>query len=226
MCAFAACCRALWYGVLNNNGVMMKVRIALMALVLMMVGCATTTTAPVPALLLADEQAMLSQPVSEQVTNQALSGIYSAIHVRGQGALAASSYTTASDSTTIVSTLVLDDDQREAIGEAQGEALLQSRFASNEAESDLLLYTLISWLPVDGDQALLEVVVALADGRQVRAAAGQPQQQALAAATRWYAVTRKAVSRSEMEADGQPDSELLLPLIIELSVKAISLLPK
>lgn len=193
--------------------------------VMMLAGCATTS-APVPELLLADERGMLSSHVSQQVSSQALSGINSAIHIRGHGVLAGSGFNSAADSGLILSTLPLDEDQQAEIGEANRNALQQTAYGSDEQPTDLALYTLVSWLPVDGEQALLEVVTALADNNAAQSRGDESQQQALAATTLWFAVSRKMVSRAEVEDDGQPSAEALLPLIIELSDKAISLLPK
>ncbi|MBQ1782741.1 MAG: hypothetical protein II007_03725 [Gammaproteobacteria bacterium] len=194
-------------------------------IVLMAVGCATTSE-PVPELLLADERAMLSPLVSQQVSNQALSGINSAIHIRGHGALARSGFDSAADSGLILSTLPLDEEEQAEIAEANRLALQPTAYGSDERPADLALYTLVSWLPVDGDQALLEVVTALADNSAAQLRGGESQQQAFAASTLWFAVSRKMVNRAEVEDNGQPSADALLPLIIELSGKAISLLPK
>lgn len=193
--------------------------------VMMLAGCATTSK-PVPELLLADERGMLSPHVSQQVSNQARSGINSAIHIRGHGGLSSSGFNSAAESGLIVSTLPLEEDQQAEIAEANRLALHETAYGSDEQPADLALYTLISWLPVDGEHALLEVVTALADNSAAQSRGDQSQQQAFAATTVWFAVSRKMVSRAEVEDDGQPSVEALLPLIIELSDKAISLLPK
>lgn len=204
----------------------MNVRLVFGALlVLLLAGCASPRE-PVPELLLADQRGMLRPLISQQVTNQALSGINSAIHIRGHGALASSGFDSAADSGLVLATLALDDDQQAAVIEANRIALQRTAFGSDEQPADLALYTMVSWLPVDGERALLEVVTALADNGAAQSHGDESQQQALAANTLWYAVSRKVVSRAEVEDDGQPSAEALLPLIIELSDKAISLLPK
>ena len=146
-----------------------------LVVVMLVTGCAASQV-PVPELLLADERGMLSPNVSQQVSSQALSGINSAIHIRGHGALASSGFNSAADSGVILSTLPLDDDQHAAIGEANRMALQQTAYGSDEQPADLALYTLISWLPVDGEQALLEVVTALADNSAAQSSSGESQQ--------------------------------------------------
>lgn len=188
-------------------------------------GCATRPE-PVPELLLADERGMLSPIVSQQVSNQALSGINSAIHIRGHGALARSGFDSAADSGLILSTLPLDDNQRAELATANSFALQQTAFGRAESPSDLMLYTMVSWLPVDGEQAVLEVVTAMAEGPTFAARAAEPDQRALVEGTLWFAVSRKMVIRADVETLGQPSSATLVPLIVELSTKAISLLPK
>lgn len=194
-------------------------------LMLQLGGCATRPE-PVPALLLADEWGMLSPVVSQQVSNQALSGINSAIHIRGHAALARSRLDSAAESGLIVSTVVVDDEQRAELSSVNALALQQTAFSGGELPPDLMLYTLISWLPIDDDQALLEVVTAMAEEATFAARAAEPDLRALVDATVWFAVSRKMVRRSEVESYGQPDGEALMPVVVELSGKAISLLPK
>ena len=99
-------------------------------------GCATRPE-PVPELLLADERGMLSPIVSQQVSNQALSGINSAIHIRGHGALARSSFDSAADSGLILSTLLLEDNQRADLATAN-ESIVQLKTQMAELQQSMI----------------------------------------------------------------------------------------
>ena len=199
--------------------------------ILLLAGCvATPQSAPPSEPLIAESIGLVTPTISAALSQQAQSGVNSAIHVVGQHALRASGYRRAFNSSYVAANFPLAAQTLSQYNASLSASLAASAYGAaltHAANSQLAAYSLLSWQPLDEQFAMLELVVGISDWQQAQARVkAQPEGdkrtgQAFVESSLWFSLHRKVVPRSLLAGS----AEALLPLLAEMSEQSVRLLP-